>query len=125
MKGTAITTTQAISRNLKTLLDRHGLSHNQLAKKAGVSQSYVSAIVKEDGKPVSVEVLDKLAKPFGLQGWQLAMPNLPPDLLESDLISKVVRGLADANDEGRTLIARTVEREARFNKLPAPDDSTT
>jgi transcriptional regulator with XRE-family HTH domain len=114
-----LTTAEAISRNLTALLERHNMSQNQLAAASGVGQRTISDIVRLKSQPTA-ETLHRLAKPFKLQGWQLAMPNLPPELLDSDIIGKVIRDLVESNPEGRTLIVRTAEREARFSKLPAP-----
>lgn len=110
-----LTTIQAVARNLKALMERHGMTQTTLAKKSGVSQRHISSILNGETE-CGTEKANKLARVFGLQGWQLQMPNIPDDLLDSDLILKVVKAMADATPEGRDLIAKNAEREAFFSK---------
>lgn len=83
--------------NVKTLMERRKLNQVQLAAKAGVSQRHISNVLRQIHEP-STEIIEKLAAAFGLPGWLLMVPNLPPDLLDStELLSVVERYAAHAS----------------------------
>jgi HTH-type transcriptional repressor of puuD len=117
-KGFERTTSEIVSANLAELMRQHGLSQNRLSKLTGVSQSHISAILRGD-KQTTVDVLDRLGKPFGLKGWHLSSPLTLSDAAK---VNQVIEHYAAASPEGRELIARTAEREARISKLDAPPD---
>ena len=60
-----------LSSKLKMMRNRQGLTQLELAKKIGVSESYICQI--ENGKMISIKKLDKLAKALGCE---------PKDLLQ-------------------------------------------
>ena len=72
-----------VAANIQTLMDYardHGQPYGDqkaLAKRAGVSMSTVARIRKAQVGG-SIDVLDAIAKCYGLQAWQLMMPNLDP-----------------------------------------------
>ena len=72
-----------VAANVQTLMD-YARDRGQpcgdqksLAKKAGVSMSTVARIRKREVGG-SIDVLEAIAKCYGLQAWQLLMPNLDP-----------------------------------------------
>lgn len=108
------TTTQALSDNLRMLMERTEMSQAELAKKSGVSQRTISNILAGTHEP-GIEIVDKIARVFGLEGWKLQMRDLPPDLLGNDMVEQTLGALAQANPAGREMIVRLAEREAHFN----------
>jgi len=54
-----------LSSKLKMMRNRQGLTQLELAKKIGVSESYICQI--ENGKMISIKKLDKLAKALGCE----------------------------------------------------------
>jgi len=54
-----------LSSKLKMMRSRQGLTQLGLAKKIGVSESYICQI--ENGKMISIKKLDKLAKALGCE----------------------------------------------------------
>lgn len=67
-----------VAANLESLMeDRAISSDNALAKLAGVNQKTVWRILNKRQSP-TVGTMEKLAKPFGLQAWQLLIPGLDP-----------------------------------------------
>lgn len=89
---------ETISANLKSLKeDRLIASDNALAKLAGVDQKSVWRIIKCEQSPTA-EMLEKLARPFGLHAWQLMIPDLdpknPPVFVMTDAERKLYSKLA-------------------------------
>lgn len=91
------------------------MTQSALAIKSGVSQRHISSILRAEAE-AGIEKLDKIGRVFHMRGWQLQMPDLPDDLLDSDIIGKVVQSLARVPPKGREFIAETAVREAHFNK---------
>ena len=58
-----------LSSKLKMMRTQQGLTQLELAKKIGVSESYICQI--ENGKMVSIKKLDKLAKVLGCEARDL------------------------------------------------------
>lgn len=54
-----------LSSKLKMMRNKQGLTQLELAKKIGVSESYICQI--ENGKMISIKKLDKLAKALGCE----------------------------------------------------------
>ena len=54
-----------LSSKLKMMRKQKGLTQLELAKKTGVSESYICQI--ENGKMISIKKLDKLAKALGCE----------------------------------------------------------
>jgi transcriptional regulator with XRE-family HTH domain len=72
-----------VAVNIQTLMD-YARDHSQphgdqksLAKKARVAMSTIARIRKAE-VGCSVDVLDAIARVYGLSAWQLLMPNLDP-----------------------------------------------
>jgi transcriptional regulator with XRE-family HTH domain len=115
MPFTKLTTTEAVAKNLRRLMEMRGLTQPQLAKKAGVAQRTISNILSASNEP-GIEKINKIARVFGLQGWQLQMPNLPDDMLTDGRVTRVIDALTRATPEGREMIERLAEREAHYSK---------
>ncbi|MBL7131391.1 MAG: helix-turn-helix transcriptional regulator [Candidatus Omnitrophica bacterium] len=58
-----------LSSKLRTMRKQKGLTQLELAKKIGVSESYICQI--ENGKMISIKKLDKLAKALGCEAKDL------------------------------------------------------
>lgn len=115
MPITKLTTTAALARNLRALMERETLTQQQLAKKSGISQRTISNVLNGSHEP-GIETVDKLAGVFKLQGWQLQMRDLPPELVGSSLVDRTVGALVQASPKGREMIAELAEREAHYSK---------
>lgn len=74
---------KALSDNLKKLMARHKQMRSQAAigKAAGIDQTTAGRILNGKNAP-SVDTLDGLAKAFGLEPWQLLLPNLNIERIE-------------------------------------------
>jgi transcriptional regulator with XRE-family HTH domain len=111
------TTREIVALNLRRLMLIHAdMSQTQLSKLSGVSQTYISAMLRAATEPTTKQ-LDKIGKVFKLKAWQIQMPNLPDDLLASDLLDKTVKALAEiTTKQGREYVVETAVREAHFSK---------
>lgn len=90
---------EVLRRNLKALMS-HGQgpkTQGELFRKSGVAQATIGRILGVRGENARIETVDKLAKPYGLQGWQLLVagmdPSNPPVLVP---ISKAERALYES-----------------------------
>ena len=59
-----------LTRRVLALSEARGLSINRLAHAAGISQSYLSAVLRGESSP-SLRTLDKVAGALGVEAWEL------------------------------------------------------
>lgn len=85
-----------------------------LAKKSGVSKRMIQYLLKCE-KTATIDLIDALAQPFGLTGWQLIMPNLSEDLLKDGTLERLVENFSRSSTEGRDYISRVAEQEAKYS----------
>lgn len=107
-----------LARNLQQLMDDRNLSQAQLARKSGVAQRTISTLLNTS-EPEAINprtaTLHRLATYFGIELWQLLMPDLPIEVLKSPRFSKLVENYTAAPDEGRRAVERIAEGEVRYS----------
>ena len=109
-------TTESIARNLRVLMKNHGYaSEKALEKDSGVAQKTINNILNGVSSP-TIETVEKLARPFGLTGWHLIMPNLPEALIDTPSMRNLFVSFIDSSAEGRSHIEQTAAREAKYAK---------
>ncbi len=106
-------TVENLSRNLKMLLEIKDWKPKDLAKASGISPRTVAYAVNGE-KTATIETVAALAKPFGLNGWHLIMPNLDESVLTDPAIRDLYVNYTKANKDGRKMIATVAEREATY-----------
>lgn len=94
---------ESMVNNLKRLMRAKGLNQTELATLSGVSQTHIGGILRGESS-CTVEMVDALAKPFGLSGWQMIMPRLPDDLVHSLALQHLMDAYIDAEPQARTFI---------------------
>jgi HTH-type transcriptional regulator, repressor for puuD len=104
-----------ISERVRLARESHGLSKNQLAKLAGISQSYVSDIEAGKKNP-TLDVLDRICSALGMSVVQLLSDpseGLPPDLLQLIETAKKLtpEERKKLNDLLQTILERTDRNE--------------
>lgn len=107
----------ALADNLQRLMDHHGLSQNELARRCGIGQRTLSTWLDKERALESnprLRSLDQVAAYFGLPGWLLLVPGLSLDLLLTPGLALVMEHYRDAGERGRETIARVAETEARY-----------
>lgn len=114
-------TRESLARNLKYLLDKHELSYRAVADRTdgAVSAKTVGNMANAVGGS-SIDNVEAVAQVFGLNGWQLILPNLIEDLENNTSIARVYENYFRSNAEGRRHIQRVAEREAEYNVDPTP-----
>jgi len=107
----------AFARNLQRLMDHHGLSQAELARKTGVGQSTLSKLLNiEDPSAMNPRssTVEQLADFFDVPGWQLMVPDMPLELLLSKRFTKLIENYRDAPEAGRTQVERIAESEVKY-----------
>lgn len=69
-----------VAANLKALMDHqpdNPVGQAQLKRMSGVDQRYIGRILAAESS-ITVDTLEKIAKAFDLQAWQLLVPGLDP-----------------------------------------------
>ncbi|MBU2805880.1 helix-turn-helix transcriptional regulator [Acidithiobacillus ferridurans] len=102
------------------LMRVNDLSQVDLAKKAGVSQRTISNILNPDVDPAyspTLNNIEKIAISLKIKVWHLLLPNIPPELLTSRTIEKVVENYTQIDESGRNEINRVAEAEVRYHQV--------
>lgn len=68
-----MTSREIFARNLKALRLARGFTQEELAHRAGVDRTYVSALERMVYAP-TVDVIDQLAEAVGVEPWKLIAP---------------------------------------------------
>lgn len=108
-------TTETLARNLNYLMDKYGYSEKEVERRCGVSSKTINNM-RNAKHTATVENTEKVAGVFNLDGWQMIVPHLPQDLLESDKLKTALVNYAASDQDGRDAIYRLAEREAQFAK---------
>lgn len=106
-------TAKSLVENLNHLMDSTGLNARQISERSGISPRAVAYYISGERVP-DIEMAEKLAKVFGLEGWHLIMPNLPDDLKEHKRLRSLLENYNVASKEGKDHITMVAEREARY-----------
>lgn len=69
-----------LCQNVKALMGsgQGPKTQGELFRKSGVAQATVGRILSERGENARIETVDKLAKAYGLEGWQLMVAGMDP-----------------------------------------------
>lgn len=114
-----------LATNLKRLMTlANNMSARKLSGLSGVSDRYIGMILNRDHQP-TVEIAEALAKPFGLTGWQLIMPNLDIDLAKSGKLTELIHKYQTSSKQTRALFDFLVAQEAANDEGPQDDPPPT
>lgn len=111
--------TRALADNVRRLMDSRDpvWKLTDLARHSGVSKSALSYLLNyrdsSDRHPTT-ETVEGIATAFGLPVWQLMMPNLPIELLQSHRMARLIENYRDAPPEGRAQVERIAESEVKY-----------
>jgi plasmid maintenance system antidote protein VapI len=100
---------EIVSFNLRRLMDAMDWSEHELAKRSKVSQKAINNLLNRT-TGCTITTADKLARPFGLTGWQLMLENIPLDAAFSATLTQVVVKLVRTDKKGREFILSAAER---------------
>lgn len=121
MKHNREHTSETLIRNLRFLMKQREWKAAQLSEKSGVSGRMINYILNRE-RSCTIEIADALAKPFGISGWHLLMPNLREDLLRNGSLERLIQAYAQSEPDGRDLILAVAEREAVYAKKASGQD---
>lgn len=111
--------TLALRDNVRRLMDSRDPPWKlvDLARHSGVSKSALSYLLNyqdnSDRHPTT-ETIGGIAAAFGLPVWQLMIPDLPTELLQSRRVTRLIENYRDAPEEGRATVERIAESEVRY-----------
>lgn len=114
-------TMETLARNLNFLMEKYGYSEREVAKRSGVSAKTVNNM-RNARTTATIENAERVANVFGLDGWQLIVPSMPTDLVESRHLKNTINNYAASDHEGRAAIDRLAEREAAYNTKTAENE---
>jgi len=100
-----------LAQNLRLLMERHGWKQTELAKRSGVSQAAISAILRGQ-KAATIDTIDAFSRAFSLNSWQLLLPQLGMEPAIADSITLVLTRFIQSSEQGRDMISRIAQREA-------------
>lgn len=75
--------------NLRALMQRRGWRQEDLEAKSGISQTYISRLLRKQADP-TIRVVEDIGAAFDIPGWVLLIPNLDGDTLDSRAIPALV-----------------------------------
>jgi transcriptional regulator with XRE-family HTH domain len=106
---------KTLARNLRLLMDAAGMKAPEVARLSGVDAKTVNNMLhgRFDPRP---EKADQVAQVFGLNGWQLLIPDLPADMLRNGHIEQLIANYVSASPDGRDSIIRVAEMAAKYVK---------
>lgn len=99
-------------QNIEMLKKEAGnMSNRELSRRSGVSDRAIGKTLNKESAP-AVDNVEKIAKAFGLESWQLMLPNLRADMKRSGHLDQLIADYMDSDDEGRRWIERAASKEA-------------
>jgi len=102
-----------LAANLTILMQQKDWKPQQLAEKSGVSPRMIAYLLSEERAP-TIDIIERLARSFGLEAWQLMLPGIDPTALNANRLSHLISDYSSASDNGRKLIEMIAEREADY-----------
>lgn len=98
-----------VSANVRRLMRSMEWSEHDLARRSGVSQKAINNLLNQ-ATGCTITTADKLARPFGLQGWQLQLPDIPPDAAFANSLTNIVVKWIHTDERGREFISHAADR---------------
>jgi len=84
-----------LATNLTALMKRRGWRQEDLEAKSGISQTYISRLIRKQSDP-TIRVLEDLGQAFGIPGWVLLIPNVNIETLDSRAIPALIETFSRA-----------------------------
>lgn len=69
---------QHLIHRLRQLRVKHGLTQEQFAERTGISYKYYQAVEAGRKAELRLSTLERLARAYGIEVWELLGPNEPP-----------------------------------------------
>ena len=68
---------QTLIKRLRSLRQKHGLTQEAFAEVASMSYKYYQSVETGKQNDLRLSTLDRIAKTYHVEGWQLLAPTLP------------------------------------------------
>lgn len=101
-----------LSRNIKLLLEKHGMTSMDIARRVEVSPSMLGLILKNKTKP-TITTVAKIASAFNVAPWYLMCPHFNPDVDSVQLGAIIELISSNISPEARAAILAFAEYQAR------------
>ncbi|MFP4565720.1 MAG: helix-turn-helix domain-containing protein [Spirochaetaceae bacterium] len=101
---------QVIARNVKQARKRMGFSQADVARRAGISDSYLSEIERARSNP-SADALERIADTLGLRAYQLLLEEDEWEL--RDRLETVTDMYRDLKEELNSVLDETLRRHTK------------
>lgn len=98
-----------VSSNVRRLMKARDWSEHDLARKSGVSQKAINNLLNQV-TGCTLTTAEKLAAPFGLNGWQLMVEEIPADAAFASTLTGIVVKFMRTDEKGRDFIRAAAER---------------
>ena len=105
--------------NIRALIAENEDSTYSLAKRSGLAQSTISNILSGRHN-IAVAKLEAIAGAYGLEAWQLLLPDITKDSAGARQLSSLVQDFLHTSATGREYITRVAERESHYGNEPTP-----
>lgn len=111
-------TRSVLGANVAALRNHDGLTQDQLAKRAGLSQRLVSGVERGE-KSATVDTVDALASALRVPAWSLLLSVSDPLMLRDAAAAKLFARYVRLPRDGREQVDRVADNEARYHGDPA------
>jgi transcriptional regulator with XRE-family HTH domain len=115
-------TRAALARNVRKLRDRHDWTQTDLARRAGIAQTAISYVEREDGKSPTVETLVAIANALRLPAWVLLLPELPTDAELLARLERLTHTYLHIEPNGQRTLDAVADAEMRYASARKPSD---
>lgn len=103
-----------IARNIRQRRKAAGLTQGGLAEAAGLAQTAVSYIEREDGKSPTVGSLEAIATALKVPVWALLLDVEALEPAALNALEALVQAFLRLPDEGRSQLTRVADGELRY-----------
>lgn len=112
-----LTPRQVLAANLKELLRIHKITAPKVAAKAGVDPKSLNNMLHARYEP-RLDLVEAVAKVFGLTGWQLIRRNLTKGMPQAVELEGLIEKYIEATPEERATILRVAEMTGDYRVKP-------
>jgi transcriptional regulator with XRE-family HTH domain len=109
---------QIVAENTRSLIESTGHSSPEIAVRSGLDRKTLNNVINER-RNVRIESVAAIANAFGLEAWQLLIPNLGAQAYRRDILN-LIRDFIESDDDGRHSIVEVARIASRAShRFPA------
>lgn len=107
-------TRKNVARNVKRFRELAKFDQTTLGDRAGIGQTTVSSVEKENGKSPTLVTLDSIAAVLGIPTWTLLIDTDQMDKTQLKALDAIVQSFSKLPAPGQAQINRVAEAETRY-----------